>query len=82
VPSVTVSWSGKCPNHTTQEDLCRKLEGLAELSHGYFEEPKPAVKYFDQTIEGEILLSGHVFGDNTTIPQALKVAQRKSEEDH
>ncbi len=53
--SVIVDWSGQCLDFTPQENLCQKLQELAELSHNYFESPQP-IRYFNHRQE---YLSGY-----------------------
>ena len=56
MPSVIVSWKGRCLSRTKQSDLCGFISRLAEVSHGLYENP-PEVKLFNKRIEGRILLS-------------------------
>ncbi len=67
--SLIVNWSGQCPNQTAQKNLCEKLKTIAELSHSYFGEETP-IKYFDQVIEGNILINGGLVGENITCKTA------------
>lgn len=53
--SVKAHWSGHCTDPDIQKKLCHKLQTIAELSHSYFKDPEP-IKYFDQEIEGNILI--------------------------
>lgn len=70
--SVNVIWSGQCPDPTAQKNLCEKLKTIAELSHSYFGEETP-IKYFDQVIEGNILIDGDLVGENIACTSAEKI---------
>ena len=72
MPSVDVTWSGQCPDQNAQENLCRKLKTVAELSHSYFGDETP-IKYFDQVIEGNILINGGLVGENITCKSAERI---------
>jgi hypothetical protein len=52
------------------------MTDLAELSQGFFK-PKPLlIKQFDQTIEGDILLSKHLFPSQPSTPKLTSVSER------
>jgi hypothetical protein len=59
MPSVLVSWRGSCPERDVRDALLRRLEPIAALSHGYFDEP-PTVALFDGRIEGRVVVSERV----------------------
>jgi hypothetical protein len=61
MPSVGVSWSGSCPERAVREALVRRLEPIAALSHGYFDEP-PDVAFFDAHVQGRVVVSDRVIG--------------------
>jgi hypothetical protein len=61
MPTVLVTWSGRCPDAASREALCGCLEQLAAISQSLYDSPPP-IKKFDAAIEGTILMSGSVFG--------------------
>lgn len=63
--SVVVSWTGRNLDRERQEDLCRRIEPLAVLSHSHFE-GAPPIRRCDQTLEGTILVSERIFQDVPT----------------
>ena len=70
--SVIVNWSGQCPDSTVQKNLCEKLKSIAEQSHSYFGEEIP-IKYFDQVIEGNILINSGLVGESITCKSAERI---------
>jgi hypothetical protein len=79
MPSVIVNWSGQCPNSARRRDLLQKMEGIAEHSHGFFENPPPN-RRFDHTIEGSILVSAGSLSEEAR-SRLTPVAAAESEED-
>jgi hypothetical protein len=65
VGSVIANWTGRCLDRERQEDLCRKIEPLAVLSHSYFDEAPP-IRRYDQALVGTILVSDRIFQDPPT----------------
>ena len=63
--SVVCNWTGRCLDRERQEDLCRRIEPLAVLSHSYFDEAPP-IRRYDQALEGTILVSDRIFRDTPT----------------
>ena len=57
--SVIAHWRGRCADEAKQRDLLTKIEELAAISHGYFEEPVE-VRRFDEVIEGNIVVDPDV----------------------
>ncbi len=60
--SVVASWTGRCLDRERQEDLCRRIEPLAVLSHSYLDEAPP-IRRYDHALEGTILVSNRIFRD-------------------
>jgi hypothetical protein len=79
MPSVIVSWSGQCSELFVRENLCWKLEELAELSHSYFEVP-PSIRRFDHVIKGNILLSGSLFSAPPSSSNLVRVYESLPQE--
>jgi len=57
MPSVIVTWAGRCFEDRKRQLLCSQLRELAHLSHSYFERPTP-FRFFDGVLKGNILVSG------------------------
>lgn len=76
--SVVVKWSGQCANLQAQQDLTRRLEELAELSHSYFDVPPP-IKVFDHPIEGNVIMSGALRDVDGADSRLVKVRKRPAE---
>ena len=70
--SVIVNWTGKCIDLVIQEYLCVKMKEMAELSHGFFKTPTP-IRYFNHTIEGNILLGGNLLNENVSCKHLSKL---------
>jgi len=69
---VIVRWSGQCPSHEVQSDLCKFVDDLGRRSHSFFKElllkwnqsPEPRrIKRWDNRIKGTILLSPSLLGE-------------------
>lgn len=68
MPSVEVTWSGKCTNRQNQKDLCQKLLRLSEISIGKYQEyfglnVQPTI-YSEPEGEEDYLISPEIFGGN------------------
>ena len=50
---------GRCREQSVRAELCTKLEELAKVSRGFFEFPPP-LKFYDQKIGGNVLLSSQM----------------------
>jgi len=79
MPSVDANWNGTCSNRQTQQDLCRKLLPLAEISCGKFQEffgihAKPVI-YNEPEGEKDYLVSFSVFGKKAP-PENLERVDR------
>jgi hypothetical protein len=61
MPSVIAYWSGQCREITERDELCLRMVDLAQLSNSFFKTEPPTVKKYNQKIEGDILLSTHLF---------------------
>lgn len=70
--SVIVSWTSKCVDLVTQEYLCVRMKEMAVLSHGFFKPPTP-IRYFNHTIEGNILLSDSLLNENVSCKHLSKI---------
>ena len=64
MPSVIVSWSGSCRDHSVCGDLCDRLEVIAKTAQNFFEE-RPAIKRMNQRIGGNVLLSSDLLDEET-----------------
>ena len=69
MPSVIVSWLGRCREKSVRTEFCHNLEGLAKISRGFFEFPPP-LKFYDQKIGGNVLLSSQLL-DTTSWQQII-----------
>lgn len=55
MPSVYATWHGQCRDKTKREELCERMADLGEAAYEYAS--SSGVKFFEQTIEGNILIS-------------------------
>jgi hypothetical protein len=76
VGSVIATWVGKCSATSVRDELCLKMTELGEFSHNFFTPTRPLVKQFNHTIEGDILISQHVFPSPPTSPKLTRVSER------
>jgi hypothetical protein len=74
MPSVYVNWSGRLREASLRDELCLRLGEIAELSHSLFKVP-PSIKWFNHSIEGNILLSGSLFETAPSGKKLVKVAE-------
>ena len=72
MPSVVATWSGQCADPAVQKSICERLITIAKLSHSYFRDEAP-IKYFDQAIEGNIIIEGGFVGENIECKAAEKI---------
>jgi hypothetical protein len=76
VGSVIATWIGQCAEPSAREELCSRMTDLGELSHSFFKPAPPLIKQFDQTIEGNILVSKHLFPAPPSTPKLTNVSER------
>jgi hypothetical protein len=78
MPSVIVSWSGRCEDASLRAELCDKLEEIASVSDRFMR-AGAGVKRFDQQIGRKILLAGTVLevGDLKQALDAEKSLERR-----
>jgi hypothetical protein len=76
VGSVIATWIGQCGEPSAREELCSRMTDLGELSHSFFKPTPPLIKQFDQTIEGDILMSKHLFSSPPSTPKLTSVSER------
>lgn len=63
MPSVYATWHGRCRDKIKREELCLRMAALGELAQSFFP-ASMTVKFFDQMIEGNILISkAHFMSD-------------------
>lgn len=55
MPSVYATWHGGCRDKAMRQELCERMADLGETAYEYAS--SSGVKFFDQTIEGNILIS-------------------------
>lgn len=63
MPSVVVTWSGRCRDASVRADLCARLEELAQKLQSVFDEDSVAIRRFDEALHGTILLDAGLFED-------------------
>src|SRR6266481_1345419 len=67
MPSVIVSWSGRCQDDLFRKDLCDKLAEIAKVSDGFLR-GGTGLKQFDQQIGGKILFADTALEVGDVIP--------------
>jgi hypothetical protein len=76
VGSVIATWVGQCEERAARRELCLRMADLGELSHSFFKPAPPLIKQFDQRIEGDILVSKHLFPSPPSTPKLTQVSER------
>ena len=74
--SVIATWIGHCAETSERNELCSRMTDLGELSHSFFKPAPPLIKQFDQTLEGDILVSKHLFHSPPSTPKLTRVSER------
>lgn len=73
--SVIATWIGQCVENSARDELCSRMTDLGELSHSFFKPTPPLIKQFDQRIEGDILVSKHLFPSLPSTPKLTTVSE-------
>ena len=74
--SVVATWVGQCRDRSVRDELCSRMTDLGELSHSFFKPTLPLIRQFDQTIEGDILVSKHLFASPPSSPKLTNMSER------
>lgn len=75
MPSVIAYWTGQLRDPAEREELCLRLADLGRLSHRFFQGKPPDIKRFDHRIEGDILLSAHLFSSPPSTRKFTQVTE-------
>ena len=75
--SVVATWVGQLRNKSLRnETLFINHLDLGKLSHSFFKPTLPLIKQVNQTIEGDILVSKHLFASPPSSPKLTSVSER------
>lgn len=88
---VIVRWSGQCPSHEVQSDLCKFVDDLGRRSHSFFKEllvkwnqslePRQ-IKRRNNRIKGTILLSPSLLGEASPDQCGVKFIETEEDVDY
>jgi hypothetical protein len=74
MPSVITTWAGQLRDRARRAELGLRIAELANVSQAAFgKQYPPDLRRFEKTIEGDVLLSVHVFATPPTSPKVTRI---------